>query len=203
MHNSKDVDGFHRFIHGGASSGVLISDFIRTGTRPLISNLSPEAQSIFDSENAGGNSIMSETLSCDILVRAFGASDIRGELDILYPYAGYYPADLMARFDGVNICISVTRGMNYRDPSLYNKATALDLIERKIFMLRSARDAVMLERDCFRKSILHIWCQERKIADIIVSAFDECDHEDTFLLCTVASRTPQLFLNLYRHELYM
>lgn len=201
--STRDAMGFHSFLTGKASTGVLISDF--SGVGRLDAHLLPESHQMLTSPNAGGNSVLSEALSCDIFQRAFGASGTRGELDIKYPYSGWYPCDMMMWFPRVepdsstptNVCISVTRAMNYRDPGLFDYNTAYTLLSRKVQALNNAQRAVVETTDRFDHSILHVWCQTRRIADVVVNAWSDLGSlsAGTFLVCTVASRNPQIFTN--------
>lgn len=190
---TRDISGMYEFINDTITNGVLVCDWVGT---PLY-QLTDTAMRLLRSPNAGGNSVLSEAIVCDIFERVFTATRIRGELDITYMYDGYAPCDLMVDIGSTNTCISVTRAMDYRDPSLYQYHHARDLLIRKMSMMTSARDAVVKVTDEFIPGVLCVWCQTSRIADIVINVYDEVKNSSShiFLVCIVAPGNPEIFTN--------
>ena len=68
--------------------------------------------------------------------------------------------------------VSVTRAMRYPDPDLFNLQSARELLQKKLYGLVVARNAVT-KKHRFFVSYLHVWCQTRKIAEFMREAYSE------------------------------
>jgi len=168
---------------------VLIVDF--SGSARCLGD---DALRILTKPNAGGNSILSEALACEVMVKAFGGTDVRGELEIRYSRRYVYPCDLMLRVKNINVGVSVTRAMHWLDPRAFCADTAYSLVERKSQSVLYAQ-SVGEGEDSHDRSVLFVWCQTPRIADRVVDAYhDLLWTEKPFLICAVVDRTQELFL---------
>jgi hypothetical protein len=132
--------------------------------------ISVGAVKIYKEPNAGGSSINSEALSADVLGELYNAKNIVTEMEIEYKVMNWKKCDYLANIYGQMVGVSVTRGMRYPKPELFDKKDAEKLLRRKLSGLISARDGIK-KHHRFKKSILHIWCETRKIADILTNVY--------------------------------
>lgn len=169
--------------------------------------LSNEAKRVLRLPNAGGHSILSEALSVQYFVEAFGAYNVCAEMEIGYWFT-YKMADFLVTVDTYEhadfnyatgkstlrgkktperIGVSVTRAMGYPHPSLFTVEDAIALLRKKLYGLIVARNAVC-EEDTFKTSYLHVLCQTQHIAKLVEDAFfllaDEDDPHNEFALTT-------------------
>eukprot|EP00736_Rhodelphis_marinus_P000846 Rmarinus@m.4321 len=162
--------------------------------RPLNEfGLSPEATCVFQSENAGGSSVVSEALSVEYLIRRYGASDFVGEMEVQYWNESWKKVDYVCTLRGQRTGVSVTRAMGYPDISEFSLDDARRLLRKKLHGLVVARDGVDDEWQ-YHRSILHIWCASRKAAALVLVAYEENDRAllrelmvelEVVVLCTV------------------
>lgn len=153
-------------------------------------------------ENAGGKSEFSEAHSIDYFITRFGMTDIIYEMDIRY-WIDYKMIDYIGTISGQRIGISVTRGMCHKDPNLFTYGDALDLLNKKLYGLIVSRNGVVSEHN-FYKSILHIWCQNEKIAYILSEAYNSFDMNDfglnikgAILLLLTVCEDERIYTNVY------
>lgn len=71
---------------------------------------------------------------------------------------------------GQNVGVSVTRGMKYPEPGMYEREDAERLLEKKLSDLIAARSGLR-QIHKFNKSILHIWCETNTIADMLTEVY--------------------------------
>jgi hypothetical protein len=121
---------------------------------------------IYLEPNAGGKSLHSEAISVKVLNELFGLSDIATEMEVEYRWFNYKRCDYICTMYGQRIGVSVTRAMAYPHPSLFTLEDACRLLNRKIYGLLVAREGV-LEKHDFKKCILHIWCETKRISDLV------------------------------------
>ncbi|KAI9598143.1 hypothetical protein BDF19DRAFT_265722 [Syncephalis fuscata] len=94
--------------------------------------LSPGAQRVRDSPNAGGSSILSEILSCELISRWLGAKLLLTEMEVCYFPSGGPMTDYICELgDGLSISVSVTRAMTAPHKT-YTRADARRLIRKKL-----------------------------------------------------------------------
>lgn len=189
--------------------GIFTSEY--RGKRLMASSdtswLSADARRVLRSPNAGGHSILSEALSVQYFVEAFGAHNVCIETEIAYWFT-YKMADFLitvdtfssAKFDyargkttfcgsrcAERIGVSVTRAMSFPSPSRFSVEDAILLLRKKLYGLIVARRSVCAE-DSFETSCLHVLCQTHRIAGLVERAFyllaDEDDPRNEFALTT-------------------
>jgi hypothetical protein len=132
--------------------------------------LSDDAIKIYKEPNAGGSSINSEALSADVLGKLYNVTDIVTEMEINYKEDNWKKCDYLVSIWGENVGVSVTRGMRYPTPDLFDREDAVRLLKRKLGGLAAAQEGIQ-PNHYFHKSILHIWCETKKIAEIITKVY--------------------------------
>lgn len=135
----------------------------------LPNTLCEAAARSLDIENAGGNSQLSEAYSMDLFCTSYNATDIVYEKEVQY-WIDYKMVDYVCLVRGERIGVSVTRAMGFPDDTSFHYLDAERLLEKKVYGLVIARNAVC-KKHRFFKSILHIWCQTSRIAVMIETAF--------------------------------
>lgn len=152
------------------------------------------AKKVLRDINAGGNSIISEALSAEILVREFGASGIRTEMEVEYSFSNWKICDYTIRMQGncdlqgKNVGVSVTRAFNYQDDSKFTYSDAETILNKKINGLILARSGIS-EKDAFYTSILHVWVKTNRTKNLLHRAYKKLPTElkdNVIILCTVA-----------------
>jgi hypothetical protein len=157
--------------------------------------LSNVAKKVLSSPNAGGNSIVSETMSAEILHRLYGANDIRTEMEVEYIFDNWKIADYCIRISGKNVGVSVTRAMGFPYESSFDLQQADKLLRKKINGLVLARNGIS-ERDSFYTAILHVFCQSNRIKNVLYRAFKTLEpdlRDNIILIATVAENADYLF----------
>lgn len=173
-------------------------------------DLSKIAQKVKFDPNAGGNSVFSEVMSAELFSIWLGASSIKTEMEITYWCSNWKIADFSicvrsSTGDGSElnpntkwIGVSVTRAMGWPKPEAFTLNQARDLMYKKISGLLLARNATTPE-DSFFTSIVHVWCQSREIADMVMQATREIQttmkHMECFVCITVCD-DPRIYSNV-------
>lgn len=143
--------------------------------------------------NAGGNSVLSEALSFELLQRCFRATLIKTEMEIEYFPLGGSMTDYVCSLCGNDVAVSVTRAMKFRGD--YTEEDAEKLLYKKLKgVVQSNRNAVTK----WSKQILHIWASSSMIASTVTSVFDRIDPKvkaNTVVLVTTATKSPFIFEN--------
>jgi len=121
--------------------------------------------------NAGGNSTYSEALSIHYFDNIFKAKDFILEEEVEY-WKDYKMVDYICTINDLRIGVSVTRAMGFPTVDKFKKNDAETLLKRKINGLIVACDLVV-DKYSFNKSILHIWCQNEEIADMVQEAYEK------------------------------
>lgn len=127
-------------------------------------------------DNAGGKSVVSEMMSIHYFSRVFGSSATLLEMEIEY-WAKYKMVDFITTVDNNRIGVSVTRAMGFPSPDDFENIDAERLINKKLFGLIVARNAVQKKHRFFR-SVLHVWCQTERIASLINKAYNNIQNKD-------------------------
>lgn len=122
-------------------------------------------------ENAGGNSEYSEAISMHYFEHVFRGKDFILENEVQY-WSNYKMVDYICTIGKERIGISVTRAMGYPCSSLFTKKDAKELLYKKIKGLIVACDLVV-KKHSFKKSILHIWCQNQRIANVMKETYEQ------------------------------
>ena len=154
-------------------------------------------------ENAGGKSEVSEMYSIDYFAQMYGATNTILETEVDYYYQ-YKMIDFICTINGRRVGVSVSRGMGYPSPDNFTARTAARVMYKKLYGLVVARD-IVVEEQSFSLSILHIWCQNYRIARLLHNAFCNFDPIDygfnvkgTVLLQLTVCDDSQLYKNFIR-----
>lgn len=164
-----------------------------------------EASKIMNEPNAGGASVVSEALSMELLHRRFGATDVTTEMAIQYWCNNWKKIDYITTIHDTRTGVSVTRAMGYPDASTFTEEDAQRLCYKKLYGLVVARAGI--SRSCsYDRSILHCFCQDGRIADLMKGAFEKLIEEDDkktdsqasltgsiMVILTVCSNFPEVF----------
>jgi hypothetical protein len=136
-----------------------------------------EAQKIIDEPNAGGASVVSETLSAEYMCRRFGAMNIVSEMKIQYFFINWKKIDYIATIDDQRVGVSVTRAMGFPTADDFQIEDALRLCYKKLYGLIVARSGIS-RMFSYDRSILHCFCQSKRIATLMKQSFDELIEND-------------------------
>ncbi|GJP40886.1 hypothetical protein CLOM_g551 [Closterium sp. NIES-68] len=193
---------------GVEEKAVFLSEF--EARAPFVEfTLSDDAVRVASSPNAGGASIISESLSVEYFVRHFGASDIISEMEVQYCDSNWKKVDYICSLFGQRFGVSVTRAMMYPNPTLFDCHRAKALLRKKLHGLVVAWSGIS-PMHCFSRAILHIWCETPEIATLLYQAVPSVCRElelqeDVLIVLTVAEGThgwPIFYESLFnRHSL--
>ena len=143
---------------------------------PPYADVASQAKDSRDIDNAGGKSDVSEMFSIDYLMRIHGARDIIFETQVQY-WITYKMVDFICTIEDQRVGVSVARAMAYPSPDRFTAKMAARLLYKKLYGLIVARNAVS-DHQSFYRSVLHIWCQNQRIADLMQDAFANLDNDD-------------------------
>lgn len=185
---------------------------------------------ILEEPNAGGTSRWSEALSFEIIFTIFNAKLLNTEMQIKYANTSK-KTDYSVEIFGSILGVSVTRAMKYggehqdksaSEQEIYRtlNAKAIERYEEKkkqrqkpfdiddaLYLLNRKLDAVListekvLSRPRWKQQILHVFCENLKIAEILRETLNDksiIPHDllaNTIVLLTVASEDPWIFYN--------
>jgi hypothetical protein len=151
------------------------------------------AQRSMSIPNAGGSSNISEALSMEYMRRRFDAVDFVPEMEVVY-WCDACLCDFLMILPGENVGVSVTRAVSYPFDAEYTMEHARELLNRKLYKLMVARNAIS-EEQSFYRSVLHVWCYTEQVASCIRRAHGEmveADADRTYdsvhVICTVCDR---------------
>lgn len=161
--------------------------------------LSPDSIKIFEEPNAGGNSLNSEGLSMEVLAQLYDARDVITEMEVTYWNDNWKKCDYIANVCGNNVGVSVTRGMFYPNPDGFERKDAEKLLHRKLDGLVVARSGIQ-GAGSFQNSILHIWCETHKIADIITDVWDSLSAEMRDNIVVILTVTDASYIFYDKHD---
>lgn len=147
---------------------------------------------MLNTPNAGGSSLLSEVLSCEVLGRCLGARLARTEMEIKYLFAEQPITDFTVTLPNVSprmsVGVSVTRAFAYK--GAYRKAACRKLLLKKLTGILASSRNVIGER--FFKQILHVWVPNGKVARTVQSAYRslpvEVTHNTVVLISVVNAR---------------
>lgn len=154
-------------------------------------------------DNAGGKSDISEMYSIDYFTQMYEAKNTIFEKEVNY-WIDYKMVDFICTIDSHRVGVSVARAMGYPTSDKFTPHMASKLLYKKLYGLIVARNAVVKSQSFF-KSILHIWCQDTHVADLLRDAFSNLDDNDygldvkgILLLQLTVCDDPQLYKNFIR-----
>eukprot|EP01027_Heterolobosea_sp_BB2_P001894 GEZU01002832.1.p1 GENE.GEZU01002832.1~~GEZU01002832.1.p1 ORF type:complete len:385 (-),score=85.39 GEZU01002832.1:656-1810(-) len=177
---------------------ALIMTTMETATHYARMRLSEGARKIRDTPNAGGNSVISEVLSFEILQACFGAQLSKTEMEIRYFPHGSKKTDYMVRIGGRSLGVSVTRAFNFISDDLFTIKQATKILEKKLFgVLCSTQNLVVDDaNDRFVQQILHVFCPSRRVARVVRDAYRQLSsafRKNTVVVITVAANANYIF----------
>jgi len=143
---------------------------------------------IFQTANAGGNSIFSEVLSFEFMQCMYDAKLDKTEMEIVYQSDCSKKVDYSMCINGERIGVSVTRAFHFVDDYLFTHKQVIRLLEKKLEGLKVATNNV-IRRDRWQKQILHIWVKSEHVANMINEVYDNLAinlRKDAIVLLTVA-----------------
>ena len=151
-------------------------------------------------DNAGGKSDISEMYSIDYFTQMYRASNTILEKEVNY-WIDYKMVDFICTIDNHRVGVSVARAMGFPTPDKFTPNMASRLLYKKLYGLIVARNGVVKDQS-FTKSILHIWCQDSHIAQLLHDAFSNLDDNDygldvkgIVLLQLTICADPQIYKN--------
>lgn len=156
--------------------------------------LTEGAVRIRDTQNAGGNSIESETLSFELLKRCYNAALLKTEMEVCYwPEGGSITDYVCTMFNSVTVAVSVTRAVNHKE--VFSVEDACKLLNKKLRGVKQSSRNSMLK---WKKQILHVWVLSQHVAECVLTAWNEMDafvKGNTVMMITVAPKSYEIFIN--------
>jgi hypothetical protein len=140
--------------------------YIDPADRPL---LTPGAQTLAATPNAGGSSGLSEIFAYEQLARCEHATLLKTETQIVYSTTGKI-TDMEVEMDGQKVGVSVTRAQTYPLGMTYTLDTATTLITRKLNDIQTST-ADVSAGDRWSKQILAILAWDSAAADTMAQAW--------------------------------
>ncbi|KAG0204443.1 hypothetical protein BGX33_008528 [Mortierella sp. NVP41] len=132
---------------------------------------SSDALRMLNLPNAGGSSLLSEVLSCEMLYRCLGARLAKTEMEIRYFFAYQpmtdYTISLPGLAAGYHVGVSVTRAFAYK--GAYRRSECRKLLKKKLAGITASTRNVMDER--LFKQILHVWVPNGKVARTVQATY--------------------------------
>lgn len=162
--------------------GIQIVDniFIDKYIVPLFSVMNPllckSAKRSLSIENAGGNSQYSEALSIQYFRERFRAKNFILEMEIKY-WIDYKMCDFICEIKGNRVGVSVSRAMGFPKSSDFTPEIAYNLLNKKLHGLVIASRGIC-EKQEFHISVLHIFCQDQQVANIVYNMYPKILFED-------------------------
>lgn len=177
--------------------------FTDTYVLPPSSLVCEDARRSITIDNAGGQSDISEMYSIDYFTQMYGATNTILEKEVAY-WIDYKMVDFISTVDDHRVGVSVARAMGFPSADKFTPEMAARLLYKKLYGLIVARNGVVKDQSFF-KSILHIWCQDARVAQLLDNAFSNLDDNDygldvkgIVLLQLTVCDDPQLYKNIIR-----
>lgn len=130
----------------------------------------------------------------------YQAKEIILEMEVEY-WTTYSMVDYICTIGDSRIGVSVTRAMGYPTPDLFQRADAEYLLKKKLYGLIVSRNAVS-DKHSFYRSVLHVWCQTQRIADLLSDVFKSWEISDfglevqgTIILLLTVCQSPGIYCN--------
>ncbi|KAF9172541.1 hypothetical protein BGX21_005423 [Mortierella sp. AD011] len=140
---------------------------------------SEDAKRMLNTPNAGGSSLLSEVLSCEMLSRCLGATLAKTEMEIRYLFAYQpitdYTITLPNLSPRMHVGVSVTRAFAFK--GAYRKVDCRKLLWKKLSGIQASSRNVIGER--FFKQILHVWVPNGKVARTVQATYKNLPIEVT------------------------
>ncbi len=158
-------------------NGLSVINNIKIYKPEDYTNLSPEALTILNNPNAGGSSNKSEAYAMEFLMKEYGASTIKDEMNVRYFHEWWKKCDFITKIDNEQIGVSVTRAIftcRYNPDDLDLKIS--NLLWKKLSGLVIARAGVS-DDSVFVKSMLFVWTPDRITSNLIYKTFHQYTDE--------------------------
>lgn len=161
------LHGLYRAFHDPTVSAILYANINVHQRQPI--EFHDTAQRVLINPNAGGNSVLSEALSAELIDRLFPVHQIVTEMELQYSFSGpitdYACHVLLQQHPNSRRCfgVSVTRAFAFR--RRFTKADALRILEKKLYGICYSSKSVSNCR--FERQILHIWTENGRDAAIV------------------------------------
>jgi hypothetical protein len=158
-------------------------------------NFSEGSKKMLSIPNAGGNSVISEVISYEIIKSAFGAIFLKTEMEIEYFPFGSKITDYSVMINNKKIGVSVTRAMHYKGDEHFTLENAMFLLKKKLNGVFWSTENV-IKRDKWEKQILHIFCQSNKTAKKVKEAYQKLKSEyrgNTIVLISIIDHNDLFF----------
>jgi hypothetical protein len=158
-------------------------------------SLGADAKRMLNAPNAGGSSVMSEVLSCELMCESFSASLQRTEMEIEYWPPNSKKTDYSVSLFGRSIGVSVTRAWKLWGE--FSIADAQSLLYKKLNGIAASSSTVIQEHG-WQKQILHVWTAHSYIAHVLAHVFEndpECEplRQNTVLMITVSHNADWIY----------
>ncbi|KAF0720667.1 Aste57867_92 [Aphanomyces stellatus] len=177
---------------------TMVMDQLQRYPRTRAFRLGRDASLVLTEPNAGGQSVVSEALSMEYMHQLFGAVDVVTEMQIEYWSPNWKKVDYLCTIYAERIAVSVTRAMKFKAWEAFTLDDARTLLRKKLFGLVVAKTGVS-ESQRYTKSILHIWCQSKAIADTIALSYKaivaELEIEDNVILMATVAHEDGIYDN--------
>ncbi|KAF9190066.1 hypothetical protein BGZ51_008949 [Haplosporangium sp. Z 767] len=140
---------------------------------------SEDSLRMLNTPNAGGSSLLSEVLSCEMLNRCLGATLAKTEMEIQYLFACQpitdYTITLPNLSPHMHVGVSVTRAFAFK--GAYRKTDCRKLLWKKLAGILASSRNLVDER--FFKQILHVWVPNGKVARTVQATYKNLPVEVT------------------------
>ncbi|KAF0973016.1 hypothetical protein FDP41_008680 [Naegleria fowleri] len=165
---------------------------------------------VCEEENAGGCSVFSEVMSCEIMTRLFDARLIKTEMEIAYIHDGSKKTDFLMMIDNKKVGISVTRAFKYKRPTEQDNGMFADftvedgmnLLKKKLSGISWANQNVQ-KQDNWEKHILHIFVPNKQVANALKQSYKTMNHnykKNTIVIVTETTTMDCIYSErLYDH----
>ncbi|KAF9313358.1 hypothetical protein BG003_005278 [Podila horticola] len=176
---------------------VIINTSIPRGLRFDDMDWCDDSLRMLNTPNAGGSSLLSEVLSCEMLNRCLGATLAKTEMEIKYLFAYQpitdYTVCLPNLSPRMHVGVSVTRAFAFK--GAYRRGDCRKLLYKKLRGILASTKNVIDER--FFKQILHVWVPNGKVARTVQATYKTLPIEvtrNTVVIISVVN-TPWVFSN--------
>ncbi|KAG0326550.1 hypothetical protein BG004_002935 [Podila humilis] len=176
---------------------VIINTSIPRGLRFDDMDWSEDSLRMLNTPNAGGSSLLSEVLSCEMLNQCLGATLAKTEMEIKYLFAYQpitdYTITLPNLSSRMHIGVSVTRAFAFK--GRYTRVDCRKLLIKKLRGILASTRNVIDER--FLKQILHVWVPNGKVARTVQATYKTLPLEvtrNTVVIISVVN-APWVFSN--------
>ena len=183
-----DVDSreMERILNSTSHDAITnFVDYFLVSARDTLTNLadnfSEDAYKIFSTPNAGGTSIVSESLSFEIFRVCYGAKLLKTETEVCYFPEGGSMTDYVMCIFNQTVAVSVTRAIRYG--GIFATEDAVWLLEKK---LKTIRNSTRNSEIKWSRQILHVWCLDEESMYILIAAWidlpDDCKHNSVLMV---------------------